>query len=115
MIFIYKIETMILRESEKSKIREMHREYSVIKENKNFNLPEVTLNWVKKNIVSQSDFDKFNNGFSLMGKSLMKEISKLDSTISKDIKEYFDSKKIDSSKSPKGGLEISSNIKGLFN
>ena len=49
-----------------------------------------------------------------MGKSLMKEISKLGSTISKDIKEYFDSKKIDSSKSPKGGLEISSNV-GLFN
>ena len=106
---------MILRESEKSKIREMHREYSVIKENKNFNLPEVTLNWVKKNIVSQKDFDKFNSAFSLMGKSLMKEISKLGSTISKDIKKYFDSKKIDSSESPKGGLEIYSNIKGLFN
>ena len=104
---------MILRESEKNKIREMHREYSVIKESKN-SLPDVTLNWVKKNIVSQKDFDKFNSAFSLMGKSLMKEISKLGSTISKDIKEYFDSKKIDSSKSPKGGLEISSNLKGLF-
>ncbi len=106
---------MILRESEKNKIREMHRQYSIIKENKNFNLPKLTMGWVEKNIANQSDFDKFNSAFSLMGKSLMKEISKLGSTISKDIKKYFDSKKIDSSKSPKdGGFEVSSNT-SLFN
>lgn len=101
---------MILKESEKNRIRKMHREYSIIKENKSFNIPKLSMDWVEKNIASQKDFDRWNSTFATMGMDLMEEIQKLGGDISKSIKKYFSDKKIKTTTPPKeGGFEISSN------
>lgn len=102
---------MILKESEKNRIRKMHREYSTIKENKSLDIPKLSMDWVKRNIVSQKDFDKLNSTFAMVGKDLMKEIQNLGGDISKNIQDYLkNDKKINTTKPPKeGGFEITSN------
>lgn len=102
---------MILRESEKNRIRKMHREYSIIKENKSLNIPKLSMDWVEKNIVSQKDFDRWNSMFAAVGMDLMEEIQKLGGDISKNIQDYLkNDKKIKTTTPPKkGGFEISSN------
>jgi len=101
---------MILKESEKNRIRKMHREYSIIKENKTLNIPKLSMDWVKENIASQEDFDKWNSRFAMVKKDLMKEIQRLGGDISKSIEKYFSDNKIKTTTPPKkGGFEITSN------